>query len=99
MKSVKPDRMMITVKGTSLLKAVIGFILFLILIFSISGLLTSLKPEYRPSSSSVNSAATNITGDMLYHLIGWENHYFLQGLPDQPQLLSCLTIYLNSQQM
>jgi stage II sporulation protein P len=82
MKSVKPDRMMVTVKGTSLMKAVLGFVFFLIMIFSISGLLTSLKPEYRPTSSSVQSAATNITGDMLYHLIGWENHYFLQGLPD-----------------
>ena len=80
MKSVKTDKLMISVKGSSLLTVGVGFVLFLILIFSISGLLTTLKPEYRPSSSSVHSAATNITGDMLYHLIGWENHYFLQGL-------------------
>ncbi|WP_338451558.1 stage II sporulation protein P [Niallia oryzisoli] len=82
MKFVKSDQMVVTVKGTSLLKVIIGFAGFLLLIFVISGLLTALKPEYRPASSSVHSAATNITGDMLYHLIGWENHYFLQGLPD-----------------
>ncbi len=82
MKSVKTDRVMISVKGTSLVTAGVGFVFFLLLVFSISGLLTTLKPEYRPSSSSVHSAATNITGDMLYYLIGWENHSFLQGLPE-----------------
>ncbi len=73
--------MIVAVKGSSLLKVIIGFAGFLLLIFLISGLLTVLKPEYRPASSSVHSATTNITGEMLYHLIGWENHYFLQGLP------------------
>lgn len=82
MKSVKTNGMMVTVKGTSLVKVVVGFASFLLFVFSISGLLTALRPEYRPSSSSVHSATTNITGEMLYHLIGWENHYFLQGLPD-----------------
>ncbi|WP_071395827.1 stage II sporulation protein P [Bacillus tuaregi] len=82
MKFIKSGQMMITVKGTSLLKVTAGFIGFLLFIFLISGLLTVLKPEYRPASSSVHSAATNITGDMLYHLIGWENHYFLRGLPE-----------------
>ncbi len=83
MKSFKSDRVMVAVKGTSIIKAVIGFILFLLLIFSVSGLLTSLNPQYRPASNSVNSAASNITGDMLYHLMGWENHYFLQALPKE----------------
>ena len=83
MKSFKSDRVMVAVKGTSIIKAVIGFILFILLIFSVSGLLTSLNPQYRPASNSVNSAASNITGDMLYHLMGWENHYFLQALPKE----------------
>lgn len=83
MKGTKSDRVMVAIKGTSILKAVIGFFLFLLLIFSVSGLLTSLHPQYRPASNSLNSAATNITGDMLFHLMGWENHYFLQGLPEE----------------
>jgi stage II sporulation protein P len=82
MRSPKTNRVMVTVNGNSLIKVILGFCLFLLMIFSVSGLITSLRPEYRLSSSSVNSAATNITGSMLYHLIGWENHYYLEGLPD-----------------
>ena len=93
MKSVKPKSLMVTIKGTHLIKGIIAFVCFLMLIFSISGVLTTLNPEYRPSSSSVKSATTNITGDMLYHLIGQENHYFLQGLPDSSQA-PVLTQYL-----
>jgi stage II sporulation protein P len=93
MKSVKPRSLMVTIKGTHLIKGIIAFVCFLMLIFSISGVLTTLNPEYRPSSSSVKSATTNITGDMLYHLIGQENHYFLQGLPDSSQA-PALTQYL-----
>jgi stage II sporulation protein P len=68
----------ILVQGTSLLKAVALLLLFMLLIFSISGLLTSLKPQYRLSSSSVNEAATNVNGELLYQLMGWENHHFLK---------------------
>jgi stage II sporulation protein P len=93
MKTVKPKSLMVTIKGTHLLKGIIAFVCFLILIFSISGVLTTLNPEYRPTSSSVKSATTNITGDMLYHLIGQENHYFLQGLPELQQA-PVLTQYL-----
>ncbi|WP_338470309.1 stage II sporulation protein P [Niallia sp. XMNu-256] len=85
MKSVKSNNLMVTIKGTHLLKGIITFVCFLILIFSISGVLTTLDPKYRPASESVKSAATNITGDMLYNLIGSENHYFLAGLPQSTQ--------------
>lgn len=82
MKSVKHHQLMVTIKGTLLVKGILAFGCFLILIFSISGVLTTLNPKYRPASSSVTSATTNITGDMLYQLIGLENHYFRQGLPE-----------------
>ncbi|MEH7745949.1 stage II sporulation protein P [Neobacillus drentensis] len=67
----------VMVQGTSLLKAAGLLLLFMLLIFSISGLLTSLKPQYRLMSSSVNQAATNVNGELLYQLMGWENHHFL----------------------
>jgi stage II sporulation protein P len=67
----------VMVQGTSLLKAAGLLLLFMLMIFSISGLLTSLKPQYRPMSSSVNQAATNVNGELLYQLMGWENHHFL----------------------
>ncbi|PWW26516.1 stage II sporulation protein P [Cytobacillus oceanisediminis] len=82
MKPLKTNGLVVTIQGTSLLKAIGGFLLFLFMIFSISGALTSLKPEYRISSSSVNTAATNLTGEMLYHFLGWENHAFLEAMPE-----------------
>ena len=72
----------VMVQGTSLLKAAGLLLLFMLLIFSISGLLTSLKPQYRLMSSSVNQAATNVNGELLYQLMGWENHHFLSGEQD-----------------
>lgn len=67
----------VMVQGTSLLKAAAVLFVFMLMIFSISGLLTSLKPQYRPASSSVNQAATTVNGGLLYQLMGWENHHFL----------------------
>ncbi|MCM3566554.1 stage II sporulation protein P [Neobacillus mesonae] len=72
----------VTVQGTSLLKVAAAVFLFMLLIFSISGLLTSLKPQYRLTSTSVNQAATNVNGELLYQLMGWENHHFLSVKPD-----------------
>lgn len=91
MKPLKSNGFIVFVQGTSLLKICGGFLLFLLLIFSISGVLTSLKPEFRISSSSVNTATNKVTGEMLYHLLGWENHHLLQGLgedKDKPTLMN-----------
>ena len=43
--------------------------------FLVSGLITSLSPEYRLKSSSVNTAATNLTGKVLYQVMAG-NIYF-----------------------
>ncbi|WP_042458576.1 stage II sporulation protein P [Neobacillus dielmonensis] len=72
----------IMVQGTSVLKLAAAFFLFILLIFSISGVMTSLKPQYKLSSSSVNQAATQVNGELLYQLIGWENHHFLAVKPN-----------------
>jgi stage II sporulation protein P len=69
--------MFLTVQGSNLLKMIALFLLFMIVVFSISGLLTSLKPQYRLSSSSVNTAANQVNGKLLYQLMAWENHHFL----------------------
>jgi len=78
MKNARTSGMFLIVQGTSLLKIFAALSLFLILVFSISGLLTSLKPQYRIMSSSVNQAATNVNGELLFQLMGWENHHFLK---------------------
>lgn len=72
----------IMVQGTTVIKLMAAIFIFMLSIFSISGLLTSLKPEYRLSSSSVNQAATKVNGELLYQLMGWENHHFLKAKPD-----------------
>ncbi len=81
----------IFIKGTILLKIIGGFFLFMLLIFSISSALTAIKLEYRISSTSVNTVTNKITGEMLYHLLSWENHHFMKGMDEQsgkPTLLS-----------
>ncbi len=78
MKHAKTSGTFLIVQGTSLLKIFAALSLFILMIFSISGLLTSLKPQYRLMSSSVNQAATNVNGELLYQLMGWENHHFLK---------------------
>ncbi|WP_404329335.1 stage II sporulation protein P [Mesobacillus maritimus] len=83
MKRLKGPGMIVTVQGTSLFKVVLAFMFFLISVFTFSGLMTSLKPEFRITSTSINQAANNINGEMLYRLMGWENHQFLQSLPEK----------------
>lgn len=82
MKRNRGQSLVVTVHASSIIKVVIGLLLFLFFVFSLSGLMTSLKPEYRLTSTSVNNVATNMTGEWLYHLMGSENHYFLESLPD-----------------
>jgi stage II sporulation protein P len=81
MRLSKRPGIIVAVQGTHLVKAALAFVFFLIGIFSISGAMTSLRPEYRISSDSVNHAATNLNGQLLFTLMGWENHQFLQALP------------------
>lgn len=50
--------------------------------FFITGLLTSIKIEYRPASSSIHEITGNINGRMFLHLLNFENHYFSQGLEE-----------------
>ncbi|MFD2446125.1 stage II sporulation protein P [Bacillus sp. CGMCC 1.16607] len=93
MRNSKSTGTLISIQGTSILKLILTFVLFLFLVFSISGLLTSLKPQYRLTSSSVNHAANNLTGDLFYKVLGWENHYFLAALPNEnssPKLTNLL---------
>jgi stage II sporulation protein P len=83
MKNYRSSGMLVTVQGANVVKFVVSMLLFLMMIFSISGLLTSLKPEYRISSNSVNLAANNLTGEVLFQLMGWENHHFLNVMKGQ----------------
>ncbi|MDQ0156023.1 stage II sporulation protein P [Robertmurraya andreesenii] len=82
MKYNRASSFVVTVQGTSILNFFLVITLLLLLIFSISGLITSLNPEYRIKSSSVNSATTHLNGKILFQLMTSENHAFKQALPE-----------------
>lgn len=82
MKYNRTSSFVVTVQWTSIFNFFLVIGLLLLLIFSISGLLTSLNPEYRIKSSSLNSATHHINGKVLYQLISSENHAFKQVLPE-----------------
>ncbi|WP_071460187.1 stage II sporulation protein P [Bacillus massilinigeriensis] len=88
MKLIKSNGLILTIHGTSLVKVMLGFLIFLVAVFSLSGLLTSVKPDYRPASSSVNHAADKIDGKTLFRMFGMENHQFLNVLPDEASLIN-----------
>lgn len=93
MRKGKSTGMIVSIQGTSVGKLILLSMLFLFFVFSLSGLLTSLNPQYRLTSSSVNHAANNLTGDLLFKVLGSENHYFLNALPngsDNPKLTNLL---------
>ncbi|MFT4412698.1 stage II sporulation protein P [Fredinandcohnia humi] len=82
MKANRAQGLMISIQGTSIVKGMLFLIFGFILLFTITGAIVSLKPEYRISSSSISNVATNLSGESLIHLLGYENHYFVQGLPE-----------------
>lgn len=85
MRKGKTNGMIVSIQGSSVGKLILLSILFLFFVFSLSGVLTSLNPQYRLTSSSVNHAANNITGDLLFKVLGSENHYFLNALPNESE--------------
>ncbi|MBD3109747.1 stage II sporulation protein P [Bacillus sp. AGMB 02131] len=71
------------ISGSQIIKVVLSVIVLLLFVFSVSGLLTSMKSDYRPSSQSVNEAASLFTGRMLFSLLGLENEYFTASLKQE----------------
>jgi stage II sporulation protein P len=70
------------VHASTVMKGFLSILGLLLLIFSLSGILTSLKPEYRISSESVHTVTNQISGKMLYALLANENHNFFRGMPE-----------------
>ncbi|MGD6818167.1 stage II sporulation protein P [Metabacillus sp. 84] len=73
----------LAISGTSIKKLLFTAFLGLVLIFVVSGVLTSLKPQYRPASSSLHTLAGGIAGEAFIYLMSTENHYFSQALPEE----------------
>ena len=73
------------IHGSTIVKTFLSIFALLLFVFSVSGFLTSLKPEYRISSNSVHTVANQFSGKLLFSLLGTENHHFLHALPEQKE--------------
>ncbi len=82
----------VTIQGTSILKLILSCLLLIFLLFSVSGLLTSLNPQYQLRSSSVNKATMNVSGNVLFQLMARENHYFMSGLVERDEVPSMSSV-------
>ncbi|MRX71326.1 stage II sporulation protein P [Bacillus lacus] len=68
--------MVVSVNGTSLFKVCMLLFVGLVMTFLLSGILTSLKPEYRISSDSFHTLSDHLAGEVYVHILGMENRYF-----------------------
>ncbi|PRS10298.1 stage II sporulation protein P [Bacillus atrophaeus] len=75
-------QIVVAVNGANVVKGIFLFIASLLVIFILSGVLTSLRPELRPSSNSLYGFADELPGDVFAHLLRMENHYFASDLSD-----------------
>lgn len=82
MRGYKNRNLMVSVQGTSIVKGILFLIFGFIMLFSITGAIVSLKPEFRLSSTSISDITTHLSGEALIHLLGYENQYFVQAVPE-----------------
>jgi stage II sporulation protein P len=94
MRSYKAPNYVVAINMSTILKGMLIFVAGLLSIFSISGILTSLNPEYRITSNSLNQAASNVKGDALYKILALENRSFNQILTEEEQALPNLSSLL-----
>lgn len=76
MRSSKATNYVVAVSITSIIKGIMITTIVMLSIFSISALLTSVNPQFRITSDSLNQAASGIRGEVLYKLFGLENRSF-----------------------
>ncbi|MBT2602495.1 stage II sporulation protein P [Bacillus sp. ISL-53] len=73
------------IHGSTIIKTFLGILALLLFVFSVSGVMTSLRPEYRISSNSVHTVANQFSGKMLFSMLANENHYLFNALPEGNQ--------------
>ncbi|MFC3882985.1 stage II sporulation protein P [Bacillus songklensis] len=80
MKFGRPGELIVSVNGAIIRKLIIVFVLGLVMLFVMVGMLTSLKPQYRISSTSLGEVTDELSISSFVHLFSYENHYFKQAL-------------------
>ncbi len=69
------------VHGSTIIRSFVAVFSLLLFVFSLSAIMTSLKPEYRLSSKSFHTVTDQFSGKLLFTLLANENHYFFSVLP------------------
>ncbi len=70
------------VHGSTIIRSFVAVFSLLLFVFSLSAIMTSLKPEYRLSSKSFHTVTNQFSGKLLFTLLANENHYFFSALPE-----------------
>ena len=83
MKAKKSSFVVIALQAATIIRFMLIILVAMFFVFLITGLLTSLKPEFRPSSDSVNEATGQVPGEILYKYLGQGNKYFLHSFPEE----------------
>jgi stage II sporulation protein P len=83
MKPAEPNEIRQRVKGAGFFKLSAACLLFSCLVFAVSGTVASLNTEYRTAPESIRSAMSKVTAEVLYQMLGWENHHFRASLPEK----------------
>ncbi|XXM73683.1 stage II sporulation protein P [Lysinibacillus sphaericus] len=94
MKSYRATPFAAAVNMKDILKWLILMFIVLLSIFSLTGILTSMKPGARITSDSISEAASGLNGELLYKLLALENRSFNsildreeEGVPNLSSLL------------
>ena len=74
------------IRGKQIVKGFLLIVVLMLFVFSLSGLLTSIKTEYRPFSESLNGAASILTGKMLFGILALENRAFASSIKEEEEL-------------
>ena len=82
MKSYKNRSYIVTLNISSVIKAGVIFFLALVLMFSISGLLTALKPGYRVNSNLIHQATKHLSSKVLFHFLATDTQMIKAGMQD-----------------
>ncbi|ARK29305.1 stage II sporulation protein P [Halalkalibacter krulwichiae] len=72
----------VSINRTSLKKLIVMTIIAIMALFIFTGMLTSFEPGYGLASNQVHEWATGIKGEDFVHVLGMENKYFTEALPD-----------------
>ncbi|WP_218197282.1 hypothetical protein, partial [Pseudomonas sp. 2995-1] len=72
----------LSIKGTSIQKSLFSLIMGIVSLFFFISILTAFGPGYTLSSDSINEASKNISKELFVSIMGMENPYFTQALPE-----------------